>query len=241
MAGPMNRWIWTVPGFLCALLAGPRAAQAQTFSITTTGTPSPSLSETGPLPSGVTFVSNGNGTATLSGTAASGEAAVGPSRTTRGTPGRRFTLTDRRLRPEAQERPQPAAGNFTITATGTPTPSMTGTALFRTVGVRQQQERDGDTERATAAGQPQLPIDHGNSVGPGHPELDATVSPAPASARPESPSRRAPLRRHGGQRADASVAETGALPNGVTFVDTRSTATLSGTRRSGPPAATRSR
>ena len=37
-----------------------------TFPVNTTGTPSPSLSETGKLPSGVTFVDNNNGTGTLS-------------------------------------------------------------------------------------------------------------------------------------------------------------------------------
>src|SRR5204863_9270381 len=45
---------------------------AGTFTVTTTGTPTPSLSETGALPSGVTFKDNGNGTATLGGTPAAG-------------------------------------------------------------------------------------------------------------------------------------------------------------------------
>jgi hypothetical protein len=48
------------------------AGTAGTFSITTTGFPNPTLHESGVLPSGVTFVSNGNGTATLAGTAAEG-------------------------------------------------------------------------------------------------------------------------------------------------------------------------
>jgi hypothetical protein len=42
-----------------------------TFTVTTTGSPTPSLSESGSLPSSVTFVDNGDGTATLSGTALS--------------------------------------------------------------------------------------------------------------------------------------------------------------------------
>jgi Putative Ig domain len=46
------------------------AGVAGTFTVTTTGTPTPSLTETGTLPSGVTFKDNGNGTATLSGTPA---------------------------------------------------------------------------------------------------------------------------------------------------------------------------
>ena len=45
------------------------AGTAGAFTVTTTGSPTPTLSKTGTLPSGVTFVDNGNGTATLSGTA----------------------------------------------------------------------------------------------------------------------------------------------------------------------------
>ncbi|MGA2848437.1 MAG: Ig-like domain-containing protein [Terracidiphilus sp.] len=40
-----------------------------TFTVTTSGSPTSALSESGPLPSGVTFVDHGNGTATISGTA----------------------------------------------------------------------------------------------------------------------------------------------------------------------------
>jgi uncharacterized repeat protein (TIGR02543 family) len=43
-----------------------------TFTVTATGIPTPALSETGTLPSGVLFVDNGNGTATLSGTPTQG-------------------------------------------------------------------------------------------------------------------------------------------------------------------------
>ena len=40
-----------------------------TFAVTTTGYPAPGIKESGALPTGVTFVNNGNGTATLSGKA----------------------------------------------------------------------------------------------------------------------------------------------------------------------------
>ena len=43
-----------------------------TFTVTTTGFPTAALSETGALPTGVTFVDNGDGTATLAGTPAAG-------------------------------------------------------------------------------------------------------------------------------------------------------------------------
>ena len=46
--------------------------------MTTTGNPTPALSETGTLPTGVTFTDNGNGTATLAGTPAAGTAGTYP-------------------------------------------------------------------------------------------------------------------------------------------------------------------
>jgi hypothetical protein len=45
---------------------------AGTFTVTTTGFPTPSIAESGTLPNGVTFVNNGNGTGTLSGTPTQG-------------------------------------------------------------------------------------------------------------------------------------------------------------------------
>ena len=45
---------------------------ASTFTATATGIPTPSLTETGALPNGVTFTDNGNGTGTLGGTPAAG-------------------------------------------------------------------------------------------------------------------------------------------------------------------------
>jgi uncharacterized repeat protein (TIGR01451 family) len=47
-----------------------------TFTITTTGAPTPGLTESGALPAGVTFSNNGDGTATLSGTPAAGTGGV---------------------------------------------------------------------------------------------------------------------------------------------------------------------
>jgi len=53
-----------------------RVGIAGTFTVTTTGNPPSSLSEAGALPSGVTFVNNGSGTATLSGTPAAGTSGI---------------------------------------------------------------------------------------------------------------------------------------------------------------------
>ena len=103
------------------------------FTVVSTGNPTPSLSETGALPSGVTFVDNGDGTATLSGTPASGSAGVYPVTITASngmppdatqsftlivdaapvfTSGNSTTLTTC------------SAGSFTITTTGYPVASL---------------------------------------------------------------------------------------------------------------------
>lgn len=52
------------------------AGSAGTFTVTTTGYPASALSETGALPTGVGFVDNGNGTASLSGIPAAGTGGV---------------------------------------------------------------------------------------------------------------------------------------------------------------------
>lgn len=49
---------------------------AGTFTVTTSGSPTPAIGTASPLPSGITLVDNGNGTATLSGTAAYGQGGV---------------------------------------------------------------------------------------------------------------------------------------------------------------------
>ncbi len=52
--------------------------QAGSFTVTTKGFPAATLSESDTLPSGVTFLDNGNGTATLSGTPETGTASLTP-------------------------------------------------------------------------------------------------------------------------------------------------------------------
>src|SRR5439155_1277660 len=115
---------------------------AGSFTVTATGTPTPSLTETGALPSGVTFVNNGNGTATLSGTPAAGQAVtdaitITASNGVGSAASQAFTLTVN----TSQTAPTitsansttfvvGTAGSFTVTATGTPTPTLTETGAL---------------------------------------------------------------------------------------------------------------
>lgn len=62
------------PAITSATSATFTVGSAGSFTVSSTGAPVAALSETGTLPSGVTFVDNGNGTATLSGTPAAGTA-----------------------------------------------------------------------------------------------------------------------------------------------------------------------
>jgi len=70
---------------------------AGTFTVTTAGVPTPSIGESGALPTGVTFVDNGNGTGTLAGT---------PAAATNGSYALTFTATN--------GNPPPAVQNFTL-------------------------------------------------------------------------------------------------------------------------------
>jgi hypothetical protein len=62
------------PAITSANSAGFTVGTAGSFTVTATGSPTPALTESGTLPGGVTFVDNGNGTATLSGTPTSASA-----------------------------------------------------------------------------------------------------------------------------------------------------------------------
>src|SRR5205814_2245003 len=106
---------------------------AGTFSVTTTGTPTPTLTETGTLPSGVTFADYHNGTATLAGTpaAATGKTyslAFAASNGIGSPASQTFTLTVNQApaitSPSSTTFTVGTAGTFSVTTTGTPTPSL---------------------------------------------------------------------------------------------------------------------
>jgi hypothetical protein len=120
---------------------------AGAFTVTTTGFPAPSLTESGPLPSGVQFIDNGNGTATLTGVPTVGGQFTFTITASNGAPPdatQLFTLTVQGLpaavglsltRPSASLAVIPPRATLTLTATvtpATPGPSdpATGTVTF---------------------------------------------------------------------------------------------------------------
>jgi streptogramin lyase len=113
--------------------------QAGSFTVTTTGFPKPSLTQTGQLPGGVTFQDNGDGTATLGGTPAAGTAATylltfTASNGVGGDVSQTFTLTVNQVPAITSVNTDTftvgQAGSFTITTSGSPTPSVTATGLL---------------------------------------------------------------------------------------------------------------
>ena len=99
---------------------------AGSFTVTATGFPTPSLSESPPPPSGVTFVDNHNGTATLAGTPAAGSAGIYPLTITAANgvapnATQSFTLSVADVPTVTHLGPNngPAAGGTSVTITGT--------------------------------------------------------------------------------------------------------------------------
>jgi large repetitive protein len=132
------------PTITSASAVGFNTGVAGTFTVTTTGAPDPALTESGPLPSGVTFVDNGNGTATLAGTPGPGTTGAYPITITAAngtTPNatQTFTLsvgTDD-IEPQITSADSDSftagsAGTFSVTSTGTPTASLTESGTLPT-------------------------------------------------------------------------------------------------------------
>ena len=124
------------PTITSAATAAFTTGLAGTYTMTTTGYPTATLTETGALPTGLSFVDNGNGTGTLSGTPAAGTAGTYPvSLSATNASGSTATLA---LTITVADATAPAitsgnsgyftlnqAGAIGITTTGSPTPTIT--------------------------------------------------------------------------------------------------------------------
>jgi probable HAF family extracellular repeat protein len=114
-----------------------QVGQAGSFSVATTGTPAPSIAESGTLPTGITFTDNGNGTGTLGGTpAAAGtfnliftaQNGVSPNAT------QNFTLTVAQAEPTVTFTGAPASAAYNSTFTVATTTDASTTATITASG-----------------------------------------------------------------------------------------------------------
>src|SRR5262249_568817 len=198
----------------------------------TAGFPVPSLTETEALPAGVTFKNNGNGTATLGGTPASGTVSSYPITFTASSATQSFVLTVNAAAAITSASgitfTVGSVGTSTVTTTGTPTPSLAETgALPSGVTFTDNGNGTGTLAGAPAAGRGKpypVTLTASNGVGsPASQTFVVTVNEGPAFT-----SRNSTALTLGTSGLFAvlttgfpapSLTETGALPGGVTFTD----------------------
>ncbi len=220
------------------------AAGSFTVTTSTSTYPVAALSESGSLPSGVTFVDQGNGTAKISGTAsASGTFPITITANNGISPNatQSFTLTVNTAAAITSANSTTftagTAGSFTVSATGTPTPSFSESGSLPS-GVTFVDNHNGTatlsgTPAASAGGTYIFTITATNTAGSNNQTFTLTVDQAPAITSVNSTTFTI------GQSASftvtasgfpiAALSETGALPTGVSFIDNgNNTATLSG-------------
>jgi PKD repeat protein len=185
----------TTQSFVLTVQAGPTITSAATaaatdgsafnFTVKTSGSPAPALSETGALPSGVTFTDNGNGTATLAGTPGLDQGGVYKltvtAANTFGSATQSFTLTVDQAPAITSASSAPATHgktfSFTFTATGYPLPTVTHTGTVK--GLTYTRGTNGTATLSgtpTTAGTYTLTITATNSVGTATQTFTLTVS-----------------------------------------------------------------
>jgi hypothetical protein len=128
------------PVITSAATANSIVGAAFTTTVTTTGEPAPAITETGVLPSGITFVNNGNGTATIAGTPAAGTGGSYPITITAtnasGTTTQVFTLTNSGAptitSAAATTFYSGSASTYTVTTTGYPAATITESGTLPT-------------------------------------------------------------------------------------------------------------
>ncbi|MGH9499080.1 MAG: choice-of-anchor D domain-containing protein [Terriglobales bacterium] len=181
-----NFTVGQVPGFTSGNSATFQVGVQGSFQVTTTGSPAASITETGALPSGLSLVSHGDGTATLSGTPAANTGGVYNitlfASNSAGNAMQSFTLTV--LQTPAITSPNNTAfqvgvqGSFTVTATGYPIPGLTESgALPGGVGFIDNGNGTGTLSgKPTAAGTFNISFTATNTAGSSQQYFTLTVS-----------------------------------------------------------------
>jgi len=222
------------------------------FTVTTCGDPTPSLSESGPLPSGVSFTDNGNGTASLSGTPEAGSGGVYKftiiaSNGVGSNATQTFTLTVDE--PPGISSPDSAtfvvgtAEAFTISSGGYPPATSLSESGGLPSGVSFTDKGNGTgtlsgTPAAGSGGVYDFTITASNTAGSTTQRFTLTVNQAPAIGSGTAAS--FAVGTMGSFTVTSSgfptsgLSESGALPSGMSFQDNGDgTATLSGTPAAG--------
>ena len=247
------------PTFTSADHATFPAGTAGTFTVTTApGVPAATaLSETGTLPTGVTFTDNGDGTATLAGTPAAGTGGNYPLTVTAAAVGGTSTPTTQTFTLTVTELPAITSANstaftvgtqgaFTVTTTaGFPTATtLTQTGTLPT-GVTFTDTADGTatiagTPAAAIGGSYPLTITATNTAGSVNQSFTLTIRESPVITSVDTTTFTAgtngtfTVTTAGGFPTPPSLSEAGTLPDGVTFADQHDgTAILSGQATAG--------
>jgi uncharacterized repeat protein (TIGR01451 family) len=221
---------------------------AGTFTVTANGSPTPTLSETGLLPSGVTFVDNGNGTGKLSGIPAAGTAGnyvimLSAHNTSGPDASQTFTLTVDQTAAITSANSATftvgAAGSFTVIATGSPAPTVSasgtlpsGVTFNASTGILS------GTPTAGTGGTYNITFTAHNGAGPDATQ-NFTLTVNQSAAITSANSVTFTIGAAGTFTVAATgfpvptLSESGALPTGVTF--NASTGVLGGTPAAGTP------
>jgi len=231
---------------------------AGTFTVTTTGYPTPTITKSGDLPNGVTFTDDGEGTATLTGTPAVGTAGdyvieITASNGVLSNATQAFTLTvvPAPTAPTITSANNTtfmvgSAGTFTVTTTGYPRPTITKSGDLPN-GLTFMDDGEGT---ATLAGIPAagtagdfvIEITASNGVLPNATQaFTLTVVPVPTAPTITSGNNTTFMVGSFGTFTVTTtgyprptITKSGNLPNGVTFMDDGGgTATLAGTPAAG--------
>jgi hypothetical protein len=222
--------------------------------VTTTGIPTAAITESGALPPGVTFTDNGDGTASLAGTAAAGTAGSYPITITAsngvGSPASQsFTLTVT----TAASAPAITSSatstetfgvpfSFTVATTGYPAPKITKSGALPS-GVTFADNGNGSatisgTPAKSAIGVYTLTLTAKSSAGTATQTFTLTVTKAPVIKKipttTASTGAALSLTITASGYSVPALSESGRLPVGVTFTDNgNGTATIAGTPAAG--------
>lgn len=243
----------SVPVFDSTASASFVAGQPGSFLVRASGQPTPTLTYSGTLPSGLTFTDNRNGTATIAGTPAAGTSGSYPLVLTASNGVVPNATQDFSLLVDGPPSITSAsstsftagtAGSFTVTTSGIPTP-MIGRSGTLPNGVTFADNGDGTatlsgTPMAGQSGAFPFTIIAGNGVAPNatqnftlYVDTAPTITSAPSTTFDVGVSGTFTVTTSG-YPAVSSLTDSGTLPTGVSFVNNgNGTATISGTPASG--------